>query len=194
MDFFSRYDQATCFMTEAVINAFNAKRAKFNEAIENHDKKQDDIDTTSVKLTPDEVKLYDALACVVLSTKNSRQPWALEMLVKVLRQVMTTKNSSTMFKSACHADLKNILPEMAQLQWTLHGNAGIKMISSCPSCQFLGEIFFFIYLLGVLFLNVVFANCLKVSKERSFDDINLFYEYLCLLHISNSMHLTLGRI
>ena len=74
---------------------------------------------------------------------NSRQPWALEMLVKVLKQVMTSKNTSTMFKSACHADLKNILPDMAQLQWTLHGNAGIKMISSCPSCQYLGQFLWF---------------------------------------------------
>merc|ERR1712083_1267729 len=77
------------------------------------------------------------MGCVVLSTKTTRQPWALEMLVKVLKQVMTSKNTSTMFRSACHADMKNILPDMAQLQWTLHGNAGIKMISSCPSCQYL---------------------------------------------------------
>ena len=135
----SRYDQASCFLTEAVINAFNAKRAKIDEAIENSDKKKEDSDTSSIKITSDEVKLYDALACVVLSTKNSRQPWALEMLVKVLKQVITSKNTLPMFKSACHSDLKNILPEMAQLQWTLHGNAGIKMISSCPSCQFLGK-------------------------------------------------------
>lgn len=135
----SRYDQASCFLTEAVINAFNAKRAKLDEGIENSDKKKDDSDTSSIKITSDEVKLYDALACVVLSTKNSRQPWALEMLVKVLKQVITSKNTLPMFKSACHSDLKNILPEMAQLQWTLHGNAGIKMISSCPSCQFLGK-------------------------------------------------------
>ena len=135
----SRYDQASCFLTEAVINAFNAKRAKIDEAIENSDKKKEDSDTSSIKITSDEVKLYDALACVVLSTKNSRQPWALEMLVKVLKQVITSKNTLPMFKSACHSDLKNILPEMAQLQWTLHGNAGIKMISSCPSCQYLGK-------------------------------------------------------
>ena len=67
------YDQASCFLTEAVINAFNVKRAKLEEAIENPEKKKDTSDpATNIKITPDEIKLYDALACVVLSTKTSR--------------------------------------------------------------------------------------------------------------------------
>ena len=67
------YDQASCFLTEAIINAFNVKRVKLNEAIENPEKKKEASDpATNIKITPDEIKLYDALACVVLSTKTSR--------------------------------------------------------------------------------------------------------------------------
>ena len=69
-------------------------------------------------------------------TFSFRQPWAIEMLVKVLRQAVSTSKSS-IFMSSCHADLRGILPEMAQLQWTLTGNTGIQMIISCPSCQYL---------------------------------------------------------
>ena len=78
----------------------------------------------------------------------------MDMLVKSLRQVIIGQPSNPMFEAISHADLKNMLPEMAQLQWTLHGNAGIKMISSCPSCQFLGQYFYFIYLLNYNYSNV----------------------------------------
>ena len=58
----------------------------------------------------------DSLACVVLSTKNSRQPWAMEMLVKCLKQAILLNSSNPSFEAISHADLKNTLPEMAQLQ------------------------------------------------------------------------------
>ena len=60
-----------------------------------------------------------SIACVVLSTKNSKQPWAMDMLVKSLRQVIIGQPSNPMFEAISHADLKNMLPEMAQLQWNL---------------------------------------------------------------------------
>ena len=68
-----------------------------------------------------EMKLLDSLACVVLSTKNARQSWAMEMLVKSLRQIIIEQPQTNhpMFEAISHADMKNILPEMAQLQWTL---------------------------------------------------------------------------
>ena len=131
-------DQATCSLSEDII-AKLCEMEKNGNATNQETTKSTDDDVDKV-VSNDEVKLYDALACVVLSTKNSKQPWAMEMLVKVLRKVVVASTTSSIFTSICHADLKNVLPEMAQLQWLLHGNAGIKMISSCPSCQYLAVI------------------------------------------------------
>ena len=43
----------------------------------------------------------------------------MEMLVKCLKQAILLNSSNPSFEAISHADLKNTLPEMAQLQWSL---------------------------------------------------------------------------
>ena len=114
-------DQAACALTEDIIDKLLLKsRLPAHAPDQDHD--QQKKKSLKPNLVQDvEMKLLDSLACVVLSTKNARQSWAMEMLVKSLRQIIIEQPQTNhpMFEAISHADMKNILPEMAQLQWTL---------------------------------------------------------------------------
>ena len=126
------FDQATCSLIEDLVN----NQENHLKVEENSTKKKDLQENQDTPLvSPEELKLYDALACVVLSTKNSKQPWALETLAKVLKSIILS-NPSVTFNGCNHADLDKILPEMAQLQWTLSGNMSeLQALIPCPSSQ-----------------------------------------------------------
>ena len=126
------FDQATCSLVEEMVNSENSLK----ESEEDEKAKKKPKSDKNPLFTPEELKLYDALACVVLSTKNSKQPWALETLAKVLKKVVSAEPS--VFTGCNHADFNKILPEMAQLQWTLSGNmADLKHLVPSKSAQFL---------------------------------------------------------
>ena len=113
-------DQAACALTEDIIDKLLLKSRLLPTPDQDHEQKKKSL--IKPNLVQDvEMKLLDSLACVVLSTKNARQSWAMEMLVKSLRQIIIEQppTNHPMFEAISHADMKNILPEMAQLQWTL---------------------------------------------------------------------------
>ena len=134
------FDQATCSLIEDLVNDQESKNSLLKEVQEEDATKKKDLNQESTAqdtplVSPEELKLYDALACVVLSTKNSKQPWALETLAKILKGVILSKPSVT-FNGCNHADLDKVLPEMAQLQWTLSGNmSDLQALIPCPSSQ-----------------------------------------------------------
>ena len=113
-------DQAACALTEDIIDKLLLK-SRLPAPDQDHEQKKKSLKPNLAGVQDVEMKLLDSLACVVLSTKNARQSWAMEMLVKSLRQIIIEQPQTNhpMFEAISHADMKNILPEMAQLQWTL---------------------------------------------------------------------------
>lgn len=66
------FDQATCSLAEDVIKHLVQMRVERSESNQKEKKDDSDDNQESEKIPNEEIKLYDALACVVLSSKNSR--------------------------------------------------------------------------------------------------------------------------
>lgn len=152
------FDQATFSLTEDIVTALLMEPPQETGSADKKDK--------PVCRDLNEVKLYDALACVVLSTKTSKQPWALEILVKILRHVVNKKAS--VFKTISHFDGQSVLPEMAQLQWNLSDYCIVSMKPS-PNGQFLALMTFS----GAIFIvnQDGYASSLKISNPNKIKDL-----------------------